>query len=139
MTGGAVDRDGSSRDGSGLAPSAFGSLLGSELKFWRGGEAEVHLPFRDDLLQRAGFLHGAVVSYLADTACARAAASLVGECRTAEYKINFLAPGAGELFIGRGHVVKATRRTAIARADVFAVKDGAEKLIAIATATLMRV
>ena len=127
------------RDGSGLAPSAFGSLLGSELKFWRGGEAEVHLPLRDDLLQRGGFLHGAVVSYLADTACARAAASLVGECRTAEYKINFLAPGAGELFIGRGHVVKATRRTAIARADVFAVKDGAEKLIAIATATLMRV
>jgi len=122
-----------------LAPSAFGSLLGSELKFWRDGEAEVHLPFRDDLLQRGGFVHGAVVSYLADTACARAAASLVGECRTAEYKINFLAPGAGERFIGRGHVVKATRRTAIARADVFAVTDGAEKLIAIATATLMRV
>ena len=122
-----------------LVPSAFGSLLGSELKCWRDGEAEVHLPFRDDLLQRGGFLHGAVVSYLADTACARAAASLVGECRTAEYKINFMAPGAGDLFVGRGHVVKATRRTAIARADVFAVKDGAEKLIAIATATLMRV
>ncbi len=139
MTGGAADRDGSGRDGSDLAPSAFGSLLGSELKYWRDGKAEVHLPFRDDLLQRGGFLHGAVVSYLADTACARAAASLVGECRTAEYKINFLAPGAGELFIGRGHVVKATRRTAIARADVFAVKDGAEKPIAIATATLMRV
>ena len=121
-----------------IAPSPFGSLLGSELKFWRDGKAEVHLPFRDDLLQRGGFVHGAVLSYLADTACARAA-SLVGECRTAEYKINFLAPGAGELFIGRGHVVKATRRTAIARADVFAVTDGAEKLIAIATATLMRV
>ena len=126
-------------DGSGLRPSPFGSLVGSELKFWRNGEAEVHLPFRDDLLQRGGFVHGAVLSYLADPACARAAASLVGECRTAEYKINFLAPGAGEMFIGRGHVVKATRRTAIARADVFAVKEGAEKLIAIATATLMRV
>ncbi len=126
-------------DKAGLRPSPFGSLVGSELKFWRDGKAEVHLPFRDDLLQRGGFVHGAVLSYLADTACARAAASLVGECRTAEYKINFLAPGAGELFIGRGHVVKATRRTAIARADVFAVKDGAERLIAIATATLMRV
>lgn len=126
-------------NGGKIAPSPFGSLVGSELKFWRDGEAEVRLPFRDDLLQRGGFVHGAVLSYLADTACARAAASLVGECRTAEYKINFLAPGAGDLFIGRGHVVKATRRTAIARADVFAVKDGAEKLIAIATATLMRV
>ena len=125
--------------GSGLAPSPFGSPVGSELRFWRDGEAEVRLPFRDDLLQRGGFIHGAVLSYLADTACTRAAASLVGECRTAEYKINFLAPGAGELFIGRGHVVKATRRTAIARVDVFAVKDGVEKLIAIATATLMRV
>ena len=125
--------------GSGLAPSPFGSPVGSELRFWRDGEAEVRLPFRDDLLQRGGFIHGAVLSYLADTACARAAASLVGECRTAEYKINFLAPGAGELFIGRGHVVKATRRTAIARVDVFAVKDGVEKLIAIATATPMRV
>ena len=135
---GAVSGSGPSSGGK-LAPSAFGSLLGSELKYWRDGEAEVHLPFRDDLVQRGGFLHGAAVSYLADTACARAAASLVGECRTAEYKINFLAPGAGDLFVGRGHVVKATRRTAIARADVFAVNDGAEKLIAIATATLMRV
>ena len=54
--------------GSGLAPSPFGSLVGSELRFWRDGEAEVRLPFRDDLLQRGGFIHGAVLSYLADTA-----------------------------------------------------------------------
>lgn len=134
MSGGPANRDGGE-----LAPSPFGSLVGSELKFWRDGAAEVHLPVRGDLLQRGGFVHGAVLSYLADTACARAAASLVGECRTAEYKINFLAPGAGELLVGRGHVVKATRRTAVARADVFAVTGGAEKLIAVATATLMRV
>ena len=30
-----------------LAPSPFGSLVGFELNFWRDGEAEVHLPFRD--------------------------------------------------------------------------------------------
>ena len=30
-----------------LAPSPFGSPVGSELNFWRDGEAEVHLPFRD--------------------------------------------------------------------------------------------
>ena len=138
MTGG-MTGPAAAPDKDALVPSPFGSLLGSELKFWRDGAAEVHLPYRDDLLQRGGFLHGAVLSYLADTACARAAASLVGECRTAEYKINFLAPGAGALFIGRGRVVKATRRTAIARADIFAATDDAEKLIAIATATLMRV
>ena len=107
--------------GSELAPSPFGSLVGSELRFWRDGKVEVHLPIRDDLLQRGGFVHGAVLSYLADTACARAAASLVGDGD----------PDA--------RVVKATRRTAIARADVFAVKDGVEKPIAIATATPMRV
>ncbi len=129
----------SGADGAPLAPSRFGRLIGSELRHWGDGRAEVHLPFREDLVQRGGFIHGAVLSYLADTACARAAASLVGECRTGEYKINFMAPGAGELFIGRGQVVKATRRTAIVRADVFAVQDGVEKLIAIATATMMRV
>lgn len=107
--------------------------------YWTDGKAEVQLPFRADLVQRGGFIHGSVIGYLADTACARAAASVVGECRTSEYKINFMAPGAGDLFIGRGAVVKATRRTCIARADVLAVHEGKEKLIAIATATMMRV
>jgi len=122
-----------------LNPSPYGTLLGARLMFWEDGRAEVQLPFREDLVQRGGFIHGAILGYLADTACARAAASIVGECRTSEYKINFMAPGVGDLFIGRGEIVKATRRTCIARADVFAVTGGEEKLIAIATATLMRV
>lgn len=122
-----------------LQPSPYGTLIGAQLKFWEDGKAEIHLPFREDLVQRGGFVHGAIIGYLADTACARAAASVVGECRTSEYKINFMAPGVGDLFIGRGEVVKATKRTCITRADVLAVSNGEEKLIAIATATMMRV
>ena len=58
---------------------------------------------------------------------------------TAEFKINLLAPAAGEHIVARGRVVKAGRTLTLAQADVFAVKGGEEKLIAHLTATLMAI
>lgn len=119
--------------------AGYSRLVGAELLSCADGKAEIRIPYREDLTQNHGFIHGSVIGYLADASCAWAAASVVGDCRTSEYKINLLAPGAGEAFIGKGEVVKATRRTVVTRSDVFAVLDGVEKLVAIATATMMRV
>jgi acyl-coenzyme A thioesterase PaaI-like protein len=58
---------------------------------------------------------------------------------TTEFKINFLAPGAGERIVARGRVVKAGRTLTLVQAEVFANTGGQEKLIALLIATLMAV
>jgi uncharacterized protein (TIGR00369 family) len=115
----------------------YPQLIGAELTACADGHAEVALPWREDLGQHNGFLHGALVGFLADYACAWAAGSIAGDVVTASYTLNFVAPGIGERFVGRGDVVKASKRQITCRADVFAVQDGAEKLIAIANAVIM--
>jgi acyl-coenzyme A thioesterase PaaI-like protein len=61
------------------------------------------------------------------------------EVLTTEMKIHLLAPGAGERLIARGRVIKPGRRLVIVQADVVAVKNGAEKHIALLTGTMMPV
>lgn len=122
-----------------LDQSRYLKLIGARVTKCGDGAAELRLPFKEDLTQHHGFIHGSLFGFLADAACAWAAGSVAGDVRTSEYKINLLAPGAGDEFIGRGRVVKVTRRTVVAQGEVFAVTGGEEKLIAIATATLMRV
>jgi acyl-coenzyme A thioesterase PaaI-like protein len=56
---------------------------------------------------------------------------------TTEFKINLLAPAAGERIIARGRVVKAGRTLVLAQTDVFAEVHGEERLIALLTATMM--
>jgi uncharacterized protein (TIGR00369 family) len=116
----------------------FTQMIGAELTACADGRAEVTLPWKEDLGQHNGFLHGALVGFLADYACAWAAGSIAGDVVTASYTLNILAPGIGERFVGRGHVVKASKRQITCRADVFAVRESEEKLIAIANAVIMR-
>jgi len=82
------------------------------------------------------------VSAIADTAAGYAALSLMPPNRgvlTTEFKINFVAPAAGERIIARGMVVKSGRTLTLAQAEVFAESDGRERLIALLTATMMAV
>lgn len=58
---------------------------------------------------------------------------------TTEFKINLLAPAAGDRIIARGKVVKAGRTLTLAQTEVFAEQDGRSRLIALLTATLMAV
>ena len=56
-----------------------------------------------------------------------------------EFKINLLSPAIGDRIVARGRVVMAGRTSTVAQSEVFADSGGAEKLIAILTATLMTV
>ncbi|WP_341703939.1 PaaI family thioesterase [Ferrovibrio sp.] len=119
--------------------SPFTKWVGTEIVDFAAGQVKIAIDLRPDLTQHHGFGHGAIVGYMADTACAWAAASAVGDVVTSEYKLNLLAPAVGQRLTAVGSVVKAGSRQVVARADVFAVKDGAEKIVATALATIARV
>lgn len=122
-----------------LAHSTFAQLLGAELLDFEPGKVSLQVRSRPDLCQHHGYMHGALLGFMVDSGCAWAAASLVGDVVTSEYKLNLLAPALGERLLCRAEVLKAGRRQAVCRADVFAVKDGAEKLVATGLATIARV
>ena len=98
------------------------ALIGASLAAVAPGRVEVALPFRDDLTQQKGFVHGGIIGMIADSACGYAAYSLMpADCTlvTAEYKINLLASATSAL-VARGEVVKPGRTLTVARAEVYA-------------------
>ncbi len=102
------------------------------------GFVETRMALRkEDMVQHHGFLHGGLIAFMADNACAYAAATTVGDVLTAQFSVNYLSPGIGEAFIARGSVVKPGKRQVVTRADILAVRDGAEKLVAVASAVIL--
>jgi uncharacterized protein (TIGR00369 family) len=97
------------------------ALIGARLAAVAPGRVEIELPFRDELTQQKGFVHGGILGMIADSACGYAAFSLMpAGCSlvTVEYKINILAPARGPL-LARGEVVKPGRMLTVARAEVY--------------------
>ncbi|MEW9309227.1 PaaI family thioesterase [Labrys neptuniae] len=116
--------------------------LGARLATVLPGQVEISLVPRNEVSQQHGFVHAGAVSAIADSAAGYAALSLMPPERgvlTAEFKINLLAPAAGEHIMARGKVIKAGRTLTLAQAEVFAERDGKERLIALLTATLMAI
>ena len=112
------------------------ALIGASLTRVAPGSVEIALPFRDDLTQQKGFIHGGIIGMIADTACGYAAFSLMpADCSlvTVEYKLNILSPATSSL-VARAEVVKAGRTLTIARGEVYA-QDG--KHVATMQQTLM--
>ena len=100
------------------------ALLGAYLTRVEPGGVDIELPFRDDLGQQHGFVHGGVVGMIADSAGGYAAFTLMpadASVLTVEYKMNMLAPAEGDMLIARGEVLKAGRSLCVVRADVWAV------------------
>ena len=101
------------------------ALIGAALGAVEPGYVEVALPFRENLTQQKGFIHGGILGMIADTACGYSAFSLMpADCSlvTVEYKINILTPARGSL-LAKGQVVKAGRTLTVARAEVYS-EDG---------------
>lgn len=118
------------------------ALIGAQLVRVAAGEVEIHLPFADKLTQQHGFVHAGLLSTALDSACGYAALTRMPEgagVLTIEYKVNLLAPGAGDWFRLVGRVRKAGRTITLSEGDAFAVRAAGEKLIATMSATLMAV
>ena len=116
------------------------SLIRATLPVVKHGRTEIHLPHWSGVEQQHGFVHGGVVGMIADSAAGYAAMSMVpasASVLTVEYKMNLLAPADGEKLIARGKVVRPGRTLIVTQAEVFAVKDGEEKLCALMQQTIM--
>ena len=120
----------------------FLQTIGARLTKVAAGEIEIELETDSKLTQQQGYVHGAVVAAIGDTACGYAALTMMpedSEVVSVEYKINFMAPAKGEKLIARGRVNKSGRTLSVCSGDVFAVNDGTEKIVATILATMMSV
>ena len=84
-------------------------LIGAEMSEVVPGRVVIELPFRADLCQQHGFFHAGVTTTIADSAGGYAAFSLFpadASVLTTEFKINLVAPAAGDRLRAVGQVVK---------------------------------
>ncbi len=123
-----------------LAAQGFSRLLGTELEAFEPGRAELSLAVTPQLLQQHGFVHGGVLSYLADNALTYAGGSVLGtDVVTAEYKINYLRPAVGgERLLAVASVVGSGKTQAVCRCELFLLADGERRLCAAAQGTIRK-
>ena len=118
------------------------TTLGARLVRVQTGEVDINAPIQQGSLQQQGFAHAGLTFAIGDSAAGYAALSLLPmdqEVLTTEMKINLLAPGAGDRLIARGRVIKPGRRVMVVQSDVFALKDGQERHIALLPGSMMPV
>ena len=115
--------------------------LGARVTRVAPGEVEIEVDHSPGLTQQHGYFHAGVTSTIADSAGGYAAFSLFpadSSVLTVEFKINLVAPAAGERLRAHGRVIKPGRTLTLCEVETYAVKDGKEKLCAKMQMTLMR-
>ena len=123
-----------------FAKQRFMRTLGAVLDEVAPGRVAIRCPVREDLTQQHGFLHAGAIAAVADSACGYAALSLMppdAGVLSIEFKVNMLSPARGEAIVARAEVIRAGRTIMVCRADVFALADGQEKLVAAMQGTMM--
>lgn len=116
----------------------FSQFMGAQLTDSGPGTAELTIPIVDHLKQQHGFVHGGVISYLADNAITFAGGlALGGNALTSEFKINYLKPAVGSHLVARAHAKGVGKRQAVCQCEIHAVEDGEEMLCAIAQGTVV--
>lgn len=97
------------------------------------------MPVAPALLQQDGFVHGGVLSYLADNALTFAGGSVLGDSVTSEFKINYLRPARdAERLLAVATVVGSGKTQAVCRCDIFVVRDAERTLCAAAQGTIRK-
>jgi uncharacterized protein (TIGR00369 family) len=118
-------------------------LLGAELAQVSPGRVQITLARRPDVCQQHGYVHAGATSAIADSAGGYAALTLMpetSEVLTVEYKLNLLAPAAGERLEAIGTVLKSGRTLSVCQLEVYAVGEHDERtLIASGQQTLISV
>lgn len=122
-----------------LESQTFSKLLGANLVALSKKYAELSLPIKDSFKQNYGFVHGGVISYLADNCLTFAGASILGHCVTSEYKINYLMPAMGKELVAKSRVVSFSLRQAVCECKIYAVDQSKESLVAIAQGTIVKI
>ena len=114
--------------------------LGAEIVAVAPGYTAIALKPRPEVSQQHGYVHAGVVGAIVDSAGGYAGFTLFpasASVLTVEFKLNLLAPAAGDRLIAEGFVVKPGRTLAITRGEVHAEYGGKRTLVAIMQQTLM--
>lgn len=114
--------------------------IGARLAAVGPGQCEIELQYRPDLCQQDGYLHAGITTTIADSAAGYAAFSLMppgASVLTVEFKVNLMAPAAGQRFLARGTVINPGRTLIVVAADVVAETRGEPKVVAQMLATMM--
>ena len=121
-----------------LAKQPFSILLGAQLNALAHGRCELQVTVAEHLKQQHGFVHGGVLSYLADNALTYAGGTALRvPVLTGEFKINYVRPAVGEWLVARAEAVHVGKTQAVCRCEVFAVSATGEKLCALAQGTIV--
>jgi acyl-CoA thioesterase len=118
-----------------IAP--FGKHLGIEPLEVGEGIARIRLPFRKELTNPAGKLHGGVIATVADSAMAMAVGSVLGEPArhsTVKLEIKYKAPVTSGEIIAEATIQRRKQSVFLGEA---VIKDGNGQIVAIAKATFM--
>ena len=135
-----IDPDYETRVRTSFARQGAMRLIGARLLELRPGYCAIELPCREDLSQQHGYVHAGIVGTIVDSAGGYAGFTLFpadASVLTVEYKLNLIAPAAGERLVAEGQVVKPGRTLAITRGEVYAEAAGKRTLCAIMQQTLI--
>jgi uncharacterized protein (TIGR00369 family) len=115
--------------------------LGATLGLIAPGRVHILLPSRPEVTQQHGYVHAGATSAIADSAGGYAALTMfdaASDVLTVEYKINLLAPAAGDHLEAVGKVVKSGRTLTVCTLEVFGVHGTQRSLVANGQQTLIR-
>jgi uncharacterized protein (TIGR00369 family) len=117
-------------------PSRAWAWLGLRVVATGEGEAVVEMPTTEDMANLSGFVHGGMISTLADSAMGRSLRTVtpgVVRAMSFDLKLSFIsAAKIGETLRATGRVVHAGRRTMVTECRV---EGGDGRLVATASAT----
>ncbi len=113
--------------------------LGARIHKVEKGKVIIEAPILPSSLQQQGYGHAGLTFSIGDSAAGYSALTMLPEdheVMTAEIKINLLAPADGEMLRAEGCVVKSGKRLVVVTSEIYALKDGQTKLIAIMQGTM---
>ncbi len=120
-----------------LELSPFGRHIGVEVLEVAEGFARVRLPYRPEITNPAGKLHGGAIATAADTSMAVAIGSVLGgpaRHSTVKLEIRYKTPVTNGEIIAEAKVVRRKPRIFLGEA---VIKNGHGQVVAIAKATFM--
>lgn len=117
----------------------FNRRCGMEVISAEPGSVTLEMPWSGDSAQYSGFLHAGIIGALIETTCGFAAVTVAGRVLATHYSVNCLRPAVGERFVARAHVVKPGKTQVFTSCELYAVRQGSEKLVATGQALLVPV
>lgn len=123
-----------------FARQTFMSTLGASLELALPGQVDVTVPYSVRHAQQNGFLHAGVLTSVADSACGYAALTLAPpgyDALAVEFKINLLSPATATRFRACARVLRAGRTITVCLAEVYAVENTSQELVATMLSTVI--